>query len=82
MFAFRASTIRACRRIGHCSIVWSLISVRGYESLVPGSRDARERAILGTIVKYGPSSAAELARTGRPAIRYLSYDWSLNDVER
>jgi hypothetical protein len=50
--------------------------------VVPGSRDAGERGILGVIAKYGPSAAAELARSGRPAIRYLSYDWSLNDIQR
>jgi len=55
--------------------------VERYASLVPGSRDARERAILGAIVKYGRPAAAELARTGRAAIGYLSYDWALNDVE-
>ena len=53
-----------------------------YAPVVPGSRDAGERGILGVIAKYGPSAAAELARSGRPAIRYLSYDWSLNDIQR
>jgi hypothetical protein len=51
-----------------------------YAPLVPGSRDRQERAILGAIVKHGPAEAAALARTGRPAIRFLSYDWSLNDI--
>jgi len=53
-----------------------------YAPVVPGSRDAGERGILGVIAKYGPSAAAELARSGRPAIRYLSYDWFLNDIQR
>ncbi len=53
-----------------------------YAPIVPGSREARERGILGVIARYGPPAAAELARTGRPAIRYLSYDWSLNDLQR
>ncbi|MBA3884156.1 MAG: DUF547 domain-containing protein [Acidobacteria bacterium] len=52
-----------------------------YAPLVPGSGDRQERAILGAIVKHGPAEAATLARTGRPAIRFLSYDWSLNDIE-
>lgn len=47
--------------------------------LVPGDRDATERAILGTVIKYGPPAAATLARSG-PRIEFLDYDWSLNDV--
>ena len=53
-----------------------------YPAIVPGSRAERERAILGVIAKYGSAAAAELARSGRPAIRYLAYDWSLNDTQR
>jgi hypothetical protein len=56
--------------------------VERYAPVVSGSRDAAERAILGAIVKYGPPGAAERGRTGRPAIRHLNYDWSLNDVQR
>lgn len=56
--------------------------VAEYAPLVPGARDARERAILGVIVRFGPAEAAALARTGAPTIRYLDYDWSLNDVNR
>lgn len=50
--------------------------------LAPGTGDARERAILGAVVRYGPSAAANLARSGRSSIGYLSYDWSLNDIQR
>lgn len=53
-----------------------------YAPLVPGSRDARERGILGVIAKFGPPAAAALARSERPAITYLDYDWSLNDTSR
>lgn len=53
-----------------------------YAPVVPGSRDAGERGILGAIAKYGPPPAAELARSGQPEIRYLAYDWSLNDIPR
>lgn len=53
-----------------------------YAPLVPGSRDAQERAILGVIATYGPREAAERARTGRSGIRFLAYDWSLNEVQR
>ncbi len=53
-----------------------------YAPLVPGERPVKERAILGAIVKHGPPAAAERARTGTPAIEYLDYDWSLNDIRR
>lgn len=53
-----------------------------YAPVVPGNRDARERGILGVIARYGPPDAAELARSGGPALGYLSYDWTLNDIKR
>lgn len=52
-----------------------------YASLVPGTRDETERAILGAIVKHGPTAAATLARRGTARIAYLDYNWSLNDVQ-
>ena len=55
------------------------ISSDRYAPLVPGERDATERAILGTVIKYGPPAAASQARSG-PRIGFLDYDWSLNDV--
>lgn len=56
--------------------------IADYASLITGSRSARERAILGAIVRFGPSSAAARARSGPPRIEYLDYDWSLNDASR
>ena len=53
-----------------------------YAGLVPGERDPTERAILGAILKYGPPAASLRARTGTPAVRYLAYNWSLNDTSR
>ncbi|MBA3269897.1 MAG: DUF547 domain-containing protein [Acidobacteria bacterium] len=53
-----------------------------YSALVPQGGDAQQRAILGAIVRFGPQDAAERARTGRPRIEYLNYNWSLNDVLR
>ncbi|MBA2304125.1 MAG: hypothetical protein H0W08_16030 [Acidobacteria bacterium] len=49
---------------------------------MPGQRDSRERGILGVVVKYGSAVASAHARTGTPAIRYLDYDWTLNDAAR
>ncbi len=54
--------------------------ISAYAPLVAGERDARERAILGAIVSFGPSEAAGQARGGRARIAYLDYDWSLNDI--
>jgi hypothetical protein len=51
-----------------------------YAATVPGDRPRRDRAILGTIAEYGPPAASAAARAGTPAIRYLEYDWSLNDT--
>jgi hypothetical protein len=53
--------------------------VERFAPLVPSDRDPQERAILGVIAVYGPPAAAEMARTGRPAIEFLDWDWSLND---
>ncbi len=54
--------------------------VSAYAPLVPGGRDATERAILGTISRYGPPAAAERARLGTPRLVFLEYNWSLNDA--
>jgi hypothetical protein len=51
-----------------------------YAPAVPGDRPARERAILGVIVRHGPPPAAAAARTGKPSISYIDYNWSLNDA--
>ncbi len=51
-----------------------------YAAVVPGTRAPGERAILGAIVRFGPSEAARAARGGDLRIGFLDYDWSLNDV--
>lgn len=56
--------------------------VQEYAGVIGGEQEAKERAILGVIVQHGPPAAAARARTGVPAIRYLEYDWSLNDTQR
>lgn len=54
--------------------------VEQYAPRVPGARTARERAVLGVIATYASRATAEQAKTGEPAIRFLEYNWSLNDV--
>ena len=46
-----------------------------------GAADRVERAIRGVVARFGPPAAADLARKPATKIRYLDYDWSLNDVE-
>jgi len=53
-----------------------------YAPLVPGERDAKERGVLGVVVKYGPPPAAARAKTSAPTIRFLDYNWSLNEAPK
>ena len=39
-----------------------------------------DRAVRGVIERFGPPAAAELARKPSPRVRFLVYDWSLNDI--
>lgn len=55
--------------------------VVSYASLTPGDRPDRERAILGAVVRHGPPAAAALARSGSARLRFVRYNWSLNDTE-
>lgn len=54
--------------------------VAQYAALVPGTRDATERAMLGAIVKHAPAAASAAVRSGAARLRYLDYNWSLNDT--
>ena len=51
-----------------------------YGHLVDAPGSAKSRAILGLIATYGPSPASRLAQTGDVKIRFLDYDWGLNDA--
>jgi Protein of unknown function, DUF547 len=39
-----------------------------------------ERAVRGVIERFGPPAAADIARKPTTRIRFLDYDWSLNDL--
>jgi hypothetical protein len=39
-----------------------------------------ERVARALVIRFGPAAAADLARKPSTRIRYLDYDWSLNDV--
>ncbi len=53
--------------------------VSDYGSLVEAPGTAKDRAIAGVIAQYGPAVASQVAQSGRAHIRFLPYDWSLND---
>lgn len=54
--------------------------VNQYAHLIDANQTPKQRAILGVIAKYGPPEASRLAQTGTAKIRFLKYDWSLNDT--
>jgi len=54
--------------------------IEQYSRLVDTTGSAKTRALLGVIAKYGPRDAARVARSGNARIRFLRYDWSLNDT--
>ena len=54
--------------------------INGYAHLIEANQSEQNRAILGVIAKYGPRQASVLAQNGTARIRYLRYDWSLNDT--
>ncbi len=55
--------------------------IERYAQLAPADKSAKDRAILGAIVRHGPVEAATLAKSGTVRLRFLEYDWSLNDVQ-
>ncbi len=56
--------------------------IREYAGVARIEATLKERAILGTILKYGPPAAADLASRGTAEVGYLDYNWALNDKER
>jgi len=56
--------------------------VERFAPSIAADRPPKERAILGVIAAYGPASLSARAKTGQPGIRFLQYDWSLNDIPR
>ncbi len=55
--------------------------IEEYSHLVDGPGSDRDRAVLGIVAKYGPVEASEVAQSGNARLRFLSYDWGLNDLE-
>jgi hypothetical protein len=47
-----------------------------------GKPDRIERAIRGVVLRFGPAAAADLAGKPTTRVRFLEYDWSLNDTQK
>jgi hypothetical protein len=46
-----------------------------------GEPDRIDQAIRAIVEQFGPAPAAELARNPSTKIKFLDYDWSLNDIK-
>ena len=55
--------------------------IEEYSHLVDGPGSDRDRAVLGIVAQYGPAAASQLAQSGNARLRFLPYDWGLNDRE-
>jgi hypothetical protein len=44
--------------------------------------DFRPAGVAGRIAAYGPPAAQQIARSAGARVRFLRYDWSLNDASR
>ena len=51
-----------------------------YANLSILKRPVKEKAILGVIASYGPTKAARVATSKQVELRFLRYDWTLNDT--
>ena len=56
--------------------------VDAFAAGIAEDRPKKERAILGVIAAYGTPEAQRLARAPDARVRFLRYDWSLNDTSR
>lgn len=56
--------------------------VERFESKGPANGSAVDRAVLGVVATYGPEAGRAVALGGRARVRFLDYDWSLNDISR
>lgn len=54
--------------------------VERFESKGPSNGSAVHRAVLGVVATYGPEAHRATAMGGRARVRFLDYDWSLNDI--
>jgi len=54
--------------------------VERYAGSGTAARPATEQAILGVVARFGPGEARAVAARADARVRYLRYDWLLNDV--
>ncbi|HXG86892.1 MAG TPA: DUF547 domain-containing protein [Vicinamibacterales bacterium] len=55
--------------------------VEQFAPAIAGSRAPVDRAVLGALVRYAPAAVADVARSYTGTIRFLDYNWALNDRE-
>lgn len=55
--------------------------VEQFAPAIAGSRTPVDRAVLGALVRYAPAAVADVARSYTGTIRFLDYNWALNDRE-
>ena len=76
------------RVVGKALLVTSILKwygddfVERFGAAPPAGRAPTDAAILRVVEAFGPAPAAALARDPAVRIRFLDYDWSLNDVAR
>ena len=51
-----------------------------YGPRMPGAQPAKTRAILAVVAAFGPPPAAAVASSPDVTLRFLDYDWRLNDT--
>ena len=56
--------------------------VAQYAPRLPGDGPPKTRAILAVVAAFGPPRAAALAKSPDVTLRFLDYDWRLNDTAR
>ena len=54
--------------------------IANYSNLSILNRPIKEKAILGVIASYGPPKAKKVATSKQVELRFLRYDWTLNDT--
>lgn len=75
------SSAQGARSVGSRLLVSSLFKWYGADFAVSDTGVKGDAAIRAFIERYGPPEAVRAARASAP-IRFLSYDWSLNDINR
>lgn len=73
-------------KVLHASMIFDWFSDDFVKAYAPGGSfaglDGKSAAAAGFLAKFGPPQAQAAISAGGFSVRWLSYDWSLNDVPR